>query len=390
MELKFLSEKRIKGRMGKEVDFIVREIDLSGNILDLEKEINYGENGEHGLFIVEKFNWNTIDLLKEYSKRLGVSAKRFGCAGNKDRKAVTTQLISCFKQFQLPQVKDARWKFAGKGNEVKMGDLLGNNFEIKAYSEKNQIESTAVNEIFEETKGRIPNYFGEQRFGSMRGNTAKIGEKIIRWDFRGAVEDYLTSAGEKEKDEIKEARKRLKDEGDYSSALQYFPKYLTYERTLLSFLAQNPRDHINALRKMPRKLVLMFVHAFQAQIFNEIVCERAKNSFEKIEGDVFCEKNAYGFPDEENKKEEGQFLLERIIGYELAPANEIEKQILEKHEVKQEDFKIKRFPEISSRGTFRPAIFNIIDFSFEENKNLFKFSIPKGSYATVVMGQFLE
>ena len=43
---------------------------------------------------VEKTNWDTHHLVREMSRRLRISQKRFGWAGTKDKRAVTSQRIS--------------------------------------------------------------------------------------------------------------------------------------------------------------------------------------------------------------------------------------------------------------------------------------------------------
>ncbi len=65
-------------------DFIVEEIPL-------EKKQT---SGPYLICRLTKKNWELQHAVKEIAKRLGISHRRIGCAGTKDRNAVTTQWIS--------------------------------------------------------------------------------------------------------------------------------------------------------------------------------------------------------------------------------------------------------------------------------------------------------
>ena len=106
----------------------------------------------------------------------------------------------------------------------------------------------------------------------------------------------------------------------------------------------------------------MFLHAFQSHLFNIILAERIQNN-ESLDG-------------------EGN-----LIGYETE-LTENEQVLLEKFEIRKEDFNIKSIPEISSKGTKRRWLAELKDFSFVGNT--FRFELPSGSYATVAMREFLE
>ena len=146
--------------------------------------------------------------------------------------------------------------------------------------------------------GKFPNYFGEQRFGSTRKNTHRIGERIVKGDFEGAVTEYLTNSDGEKNDSASTARKQLLETEDYAAALKNFPKHLRLERSMLAHLAETPEDYIGALRRLPRNILLMFVHALQSYIFNICISERIKNGeISCEEGEYFCGENEFGFPD---------------------------------------------------------------------------------------------
>ncbi len=422
--LSFLSKsKGIHGSIkNSPEDFIVEEIGLNGTILEVNKQLtSEGKEGEFTHFILQKNNWATSNAIKVIAKELRTSQRAFSYAGTKDKLALTTQLCSAYgispERISALSIKDIQINGAWRGKEkVGLGDLLGNRFQIKIKDpEKNPDKK--VEKIYEELGGKFPNYFGEQRFGTTRRNTHLVGECIIRNRFKEAVMKYLCdSEGEENKNAVF-ARKELANTLDFKKALQNFPIYLIHERALLVHLAKYPNDFVNSLRRLPRPILLLFVHAFQSHIFNLMISERIKDSrkdkskirrippggilsvkltsggceqfdIKKEDGEYFCGENSTCFPDLERKVTKGKkWLTVRIIGYETE-LNEREKELLERFYLRKEDFRIKGLPEISPKGSFRTFFSPLVGFNFKEDT--FSFSLQAGSYATSALREFMK
>ncbi len=371
-------------------NFIVEEILPDGTVLELDKKITFPDRGEKFLhFVLQKKNWTTEKAIRIIASRLRLSHKRFNYAGNKDKVAITTQRVSAFalKKEELlsknfPEIKiNGAWY---EEEKVRLGSLLGNRFSIKIDDAKN-IEN--AKKIYSELGGKFPNYFGEQRFGSNRKNTHKVGLAILRNRFEEAAEIFLTDVEGEDNEKAREARMRLKEEQNFSRALQYFPKHLHLERKVLEHLAKNPNDFVNAFRKIPRFTLLLFIHAFQSYLFNLELSERIKNKdLDAKENEYYCGENFYGFPDLEKKQENG-WLVMNVVGYETE-LNKYEEELLEKFGITKEAFSVRSFPEISSKGGRRTAFSPFKDFSF--SGSVFRFSLAKGSYATSALREFMK
>ena len=78
----------IGGRLHEFVeDFIVEE---------LSQKTPEKTSSDYVLFALEKKNWETIAAVKRMTRALGVSYRRFGYAGNKDKRALTRQRVSAW------------------------------------------------------------------------------------------------------------------------------------------------------------------------------------------------------------------------------------------------------------------------------------------------------
>lgn len=392
MRLSYLSSKEGIGCSIKHTpeSFVVQEIDLYGNLYEVDKEVGqkWKNPEDYVLAVMQKKNWTTHDAAKAITALLKMGRQRASFAGMKDRRAITTQLISIFganpERLKELKIKDLRILGAWYWDRpVKLGDLLGNRFVI--HVPESAGKDMHVSEIHKELGGLSPNYFGEQRFGT-RWNSHIIGKHILRRQFDEAVTDYLTRLAD-EPEEVRDARMRLAQTHDYKAALKEYPKHLRYERTLIDHLSKSPNDHIGALRKLPRALCLMFVHAFQAHLFNAVLSQRIeeKTVWDAEDGEYRCGVDWYSFPDV--TRVDGKYPVGKIIGHSTK-LNGRERELLDVEGIKTSDFMIKQFPELSSAGDYRPYLIPVKGFSFKDGK--FMFELPAGSYATVVMREFVD
>lgn len=375
----------------KPEDFIVEEILSDNTVLELNKEINkQDQDGRFVHFILQKKDWATANALKTIAKKLRISHKRFSQAGTKDKQAVTTQLASVFdvskQEVVNLNIKDIQINGAWTAKDkVRMGELLGNRFTIKVIEASSDAEEK-VQKIAKELNNKFPNYFGEQRFGSTRRNTHIIGQHMLKSRFDNAAMEFLSNSEGEQHEQAKQARKQLAETNDFALALKHFPKHLKMERSMLAWLAKNPNDYANAFRKLPRSILLLFIHAFQSHLFNILLSERLAEGELKLEdGEYFCKENN-GFPDLQNKQSKG-WLVGKIIGYETE-LNEREQELVERLGVRIEQFKVNGIPEVGSKGTYRTLLAPLKDFSFD--KDVFRFSLASGCYATSALKEFLN
>ncbi|RME79478.1 MAG: tRNA pseudouridine(13) synthase TruD [Methanobacteriota archaeon] len=361
-------------------DFIVEEVPLESPKLSVSA--NYEFTGGEGKFlhaVLVKKNWSTDMALKRICRLLGVSKKRADYAGTKDKRAWTAQLFSLYSvdaeklsSLSIRDVKLFPLHYADK--PIKMGDLRGNAFTIA-------IDSYS-RESLSELNGKFPNYYGEQRFGNS-GITHKVGYLMLKGMYEEAVMLFLTERENEKNEEAKEARALLKEHGDFKRALNEFPYFLRHERTILGHLSNKPNDYVNALRRLPRGTLLMFIHAVQSFLFNKYL-EKRITIEGLLEDEYMCSSDKDGFPIID--KEGTSYVVAPVIGYESS-VNNLYKEVLSSLDLSKEDFLIKSMPELSSRGTKRllfSPILNLIE------GNPLSFTLPSGSYATVFLREIIS
>lgn len=379
--------------------FVVEEITPTCEVLEVGKKIEKSSSdGKFAHFVLQKSGWSTIQAELAIAKALHITHKRFSHAGIKDKNATTTQLCSVFaiepEKLLSLKIQDIQINGSWACEEpVRMGELLGNRF--TALIPQTSGKEEAIKEIASETRLLFPNYFGSQRFGSLRSNTHKIGKLLLQEKFKEAIMSYLSDSSNEKDPQAVQARKELAETHDFNLALKNFPSHLKYERLMLHHLTKYPNDFVGAVQRLPRALSIMFLHAYQSYLFNKALEVRVHTrDFVAREGEFYCGRGKLGFPDLSIKKDGSQnnsFLVCKLLGYETKESEltEIEKKLLEEEGITLSLFKIKKFPALSVKGAYRSALAPMVDFSFVRESGLFRFSLQKGAYGTVALQEFI-
>ena len=380
----------------------------------------------HLVFRATLRGWDTNDFASALSDALSVSRERVSWAGTKDKHAVTTQLFSVkLETDDLPELDHADVEVLGRaGRPVLFGDLAGNEFEVVVRDAERPGNADLIADELrtfaadgadsEDAEGRVavPNFFGQQRFGSMRPITHRVGLDVVRGDWESAAIRYVCESSDREPEATREAREEVGETRDWQAALDLLPGRLRYERAIASRLAEaaaEPADYREALERLPTNLQRMFVNAAQSYAFNRMLSERLERGLpfgRPVEGDVVCFADDDGLPDPDRTQvvdagrvetvarhcERGRaFVTAPLVGTDTEfgdgePAA-IAREVLDDLDIEPADFSLPG--EFDSGGT-RRAIRVATDLELEKEPLTMRFSLPKGSYATVVAREFLK
>jgi len=277
-------------------------------------------------FTLYKENKDTMDAINHIARMLKIKSSNFGFAGTKDRRAATTQRMSVFHQgtstdslnwlnSKAPNIKVGDFSYAK--NPIQLGQHGGNDFVIvvknieltrgsncslehRLRMTENCVQS-ALDHVLEH--GFI-NYFGLQRFGTHTIGTQEIGMKILKGDYKGAIDAILhvdasivSSMGPDQesgpqRDEVARGRAIAvwRTSGNVEAALNIMPKRYNAETIILRHLSRGPeshRDYCGALLQITRGLRNLYIHAYQSYVWNWIVSTRwAKHGPKVIKGDL--------------------------------------------------------------------------------------------------------
>jgi len=413
-------------------DFMVEELLVDGSKAEISPAETHEPvgRGRYLICIMVKRDWDTLWAVRNVARRLGVSPKRIRIAGMKDAKALTAQHISLqgvaptrASQVKIKDITLHPIRFSNRRIFSQL--LLGNQFQvvIRAISYTSSVVEKRVNNVQNELArlGGVPNFFGHQRFGTIRPITHLVGRFLTKGELEKAAFAFLAQPSAHEHPESKEAREQLQNAQDFEEALRCFPEHLRYERLMLGHLAKQSRDFVGAFRELPLKLRKLFVQAYQSFLFNKFLSERIRRGRTLSEaqvGDYAIKLDDHGLPTteftqvttsslqavKEALNESKMRVAIPLVGFKQCPSEgvqgEIEKEIFENENVNPQDFQISFMPEVSAPGMLRTILAPATNLSVEKasgdsanpskSKTRLGFTLHRGSYATVLLREFMK
>lgn len=364
-------------------------------------------------------NWEQHELAQRLAQRLGLPPHAVDWAGTKDRRAVAERLFSYRgappRRLDLADVELLEAYRARSG--LVLGHHYGNAFEIRvpdggvARADREAIYHATHEEL--RALGGFPNLFGPQRFGEVRPVTHEVGRALARGDPARAVELYLTWMPDASEEAGGAARAAFAQHHDAQRALREFPGHYRFERQLLDHLARGQPPE-RALRALSRELRMLFVHAYQSLLFNRWLGGRTRAGLslrEPVAGDVLLRlardgtvPGTHPIPVTLDNLDEATELARRgrallagpLVGFETpipqGPGGELIHGLLAEEGISPDDFRMPRTPDVASKGSYRPALVPLppISIAVDPEGAWFRFALPKGSYATVLLREFTK
>jgi tRNA pseudouridine13 synthase len=365
-------------------------------------------SGDHCFFTIEKRGLATMRAVNDIARALGRLSRDIGVAGLKDARGVTIQTLSLehvdpelIKGLDLPRIRVL--SVARHFNKLKIGHLRGNHFRIKLRDVDlaRLGDVRAVCEVL--GKRGVPNYFGQQRFGS-RGDSWEIGLAILQEDLKAAMDLMLGRPGPLDTGDVLKAR-QLYEAGDYAAAAKSWPYGSRECVRACHAMARSRGKHKRAYYAVDNRLKKFFVNAYQSHLFNGVLARRVNEIDAVRAGDLaYKHDNGSVFRVEDPTAEAPRAAAFEIsptgpiFGYKMTEAEgevgAMEQSILGAEPVGLSHFG--RLRGMKCHGARRPLRFRPDDLSVETGSDEFgpfveiRFTLAAGCYATMVLREICK
>ena len=359
-------------------DFRVEEV-MSTDGLSTERKPGY-----FPLYKVEKRSIDTMHMAREMSVDL---KSRVSYGGLKDSKAAAVQYVTPTSTRSAVPANVVRDRFSATligyiPRPLSRASVLGNRFEV-ILRECCEDVGSRVTEAMECAKGgRVPNYYGHQRFGVNGPGTHRIGKAIVRREFEAAVKVLLEGCAD-------------------GSPL---PRGKDVESMVVRELERHPGEWVRALRAVPLRLRRLYVQAYQSFVFNRTLSRAMAKGLDISavqEGDNWAEASEDGLLISKargvREKPTGDAVpMVQIVGYAHrdygSRFDSCLTEVLESEGVSASQFYVQEMQEVSCEGAFRRPHLAVADasWSIDEGAVSLKFTLSRGEYATVLLREILK
>ena len=330
----FLDSETIENKELKEKKIVIRYMTKENQFK--RRKIFPEKNKNVLLFSLLKKNIDTIGALEYISRLLHRNQKMLKFAGNKDKRAITTQRISSYNTLPgeiISMTKNKRWNknieisnFSFSDKELRLGQLKGNQFcvcfrfieGLKDIKNDLDLITKSLND-----KGFV-NYFGMQRFGIGNIPTHIIGKCVIKKMWKEAFINIISTdkmmeamkqAGLETRDlykEIFDLEDKNKQMSIISDILLILPKFSTESKLLINYKKTGKNSFQSSFKSLSKQLQILYPHSYQSYIWNLTVSYRLKKyGRQLIIGDIvkkheslYQEKNQEedcDIPDDDNE-----------------------------------------------------------------------------------------
>jgi tRNA pseudouridine13 synthase len=232
------------------------------------------DRGPFAFYRLEKRGWTTPDALAAIRRRWQIAPRRLNYGGLKDRHAETVQYLTIYHGPRRGLNHNAvTLHYLGQVNApYSSRDILANRFQITLRELAAEQAEAAVVESREIARDGIPNYFDDQRFGSVAGGGGFVARHMVLGQFEEALRLALMAPYEFDPPEEKRIKATLLEcWGRWAECKEQLPR--SHARSLVDYLVHHPTDFRGTLARMRPELQGLYLSAYQSHLWNRILAE---------------------------------------------------------------------------------------------------------------------
>jgi tRNA pseudouridine13 synthase len=229
-------------------------------------------DGSFALYRLEKSGWTTHDAVIALRRRWRIDSRRLSYGGIKDRHAHTLQHLTIFHgprhnlshdAFLLTYLGQVREPFSSTS-------IRANRFDITVRNLTSAQIETSGRALEEVKRDGIANYFGDQRFGSVSTGGDFVARQLVLGNHEAAFKLALAEPYEHDRAAAKREKATLRAHwGDWKTCQQKLPR--GDARRLVDYLISNPTDFRGAFARMQQDLASLYLSAYQSHLWNRML-----------------------------------------------------------------------------------------------------------------------
>lgn len=228
--------------------------------------------GPFAIYRLTKRSMGTPEVIEEVLRRWKLPRDRVSYGGLKDKHALTTQFLTVFqgprrdlreRAFEMTYIGQASRPFTPH-------DITGNRFLVTLRSLQPSAVEPIVQAIRQVQLHGIPNYFDDQRFGSVGFSGEFVAHPWCLGDYERTLWLALADPNEHDRSDERAEKKLLRDHwGDWTTCKQKLSQ--SNRRSIITYLADRPTDFRGAVSRLRVDLRGIYLAAFQSALWNRLL-----------------------------------------------------------------------------------------------------------------------
>jgi tRNA pseudouridine13 synthase len=378
-------------------DFQVEELPL----------VEAGARGRFVLYRLTKRGMGTLEAVAAICRRWNLAGRRVSYGGLKDRHAYTTQYLTIVDGPQRP-LHQTNFDLEPLGRlERPYGpaQFRGNRFMVVIRDLTADAAARAAAALASLPRDGLPNYFDDQRFGSVGSSGEFIAQAWLAGDAQRALWLAIAEPNPADRPGIRSEKAILREFwGRWPEAKARLDR--SHARSLVTYLVDHPTDFRGAFARLRRELRSLVFSAFQSHLWN-LMLGRWIEHVTRPEQRVLVAFRTATLPIHRNlDPDRAAALADCAIPLPSArtrapegPMGETARAVLEPFGLAWQDLRVKHLKDVFfSKGT-RPSLFfaSGLSQSAEDDelhpgrqKLRLGFDLPRGAYATLVVKRVTE
>ncbi len=234
--------------------------------------------GAFALYRLEKRGWSTPDALAAVRRRWRLEPRRLSYGGLKDRHALTVQYLSVFHGPRRNlHHQGVTVTYLGQVPEpYTSARVRANRFRLTLRDLTAEAAAAAERALDEVRVEGVPNYFDDQRFGSVTPGGAFIARELVLGRFEEALRLALAAPYEHDRAAQKQEKATLLAcWGDWAACKERLPR--GHARGLVDYLLHHPCDFKGAVARLRPELRGLYLSAYQSHLWNRMLARWLHN-----------------------------------------------------------------------------------------------------------------
>jgi tRNA pseudouridine13 synthase len=373
-------------------DFRVEELPL----------VSPAGHGRYAFYRLTKRGLGTLEAVNLICRRWNIAGRRVSYGGLKDRHALTIQYLTLFDG-PSASIDNPAYSLEHLGridHPYRAADFRGNRFDVVIRDLSGLDAGRALDLARSLEADGLPNYFDDQRFGSVGASGEFIGHAWLKGNAERALELALAEANPSDRRAAKAEKSILRDcWGRWPEAKSRLDR--SSARSIVTYLVDHPTDFRGAFARMRRELRTLYFSAFQSHLWN-LILARSIEHVARPDQRIIAQQKAGPLPFPYRLEPEQK---EALRGWSIplpssrnalpdGPRRQVIEDVLAGFQLTWSDLRVRHLKDVFFSKGSRPALVfpenlaaRTSDDEMHRGKNSLElsFELGKGSYATIMV-----